>query len=339
MRSSAAIALFTRDLRVRDNPTLQGAVDSAEQVLPVFVLDDAILGSAYLAPNRASFLIDALRDLDESLKQRGGDGLVIRRGDTAREVATLADEVGARTVHISGDWSAFAQSRQRRLESLLTERNRGLTVHDETLVVVPPGAVAPTDKSHFAVFTPYHRRWAEHPQRPVLEAPRRLASPRVRKGGIPTAEILCPGDRAPHLLAGGEMVGRRRMQAWLGSSVTAYANHHDDMAGDGTSRMSPYLHFGCLSPTELVARAGRSPGAQAFVRQLAWREFNLQLLAARPEIASRDYRCRGDRWRRNEDDLVAWQEGCTGYPIVDAAMRQLRRAGCTTGGGWSWAAS
>ena len=84
MRSPTAIALFTRDLRVHDNPTLQGAIDSAEQVLPVFVLDDAILGSAYLAPNRTSFLVDALRDLDESLKQRGADGLVIRRGDTAR---------------------------------------------------------------------------------------------------------------------------------------------------------------------------------------------------------------------------------------------------------------
>src|SRR5688572_16994268 len=134
MASRTSIALFTRDLRVHDNPTLQGAVDAAEQVLPVFVLDDAILGSAYLAPNRASFLVDALRDLDESLKQRGADGLVIRGGDTAREVAALADEVGAGTVHVSGDWSAYAQSRQRQLEKLLAERDRELVVHRETLV-------------------------------------------------------------------------------------------------------------------------------------------------------------------------------------------------------------
>ena len=282
MRPKTAIALFTRDLRVHDNPTLRGAVDSAEQVLPVFVLDDAILGSAYLAPNRASFLVDALRDLEESLKQRGAEGLVIRRGDTAREVTALADEVGARTVHVSGDWSAYAQSRQRRLEKLLAERNRELIVHGETLVVVPPGTVTPADKDHFAVFTPYHRRWADHPRRPVLDPPRRLAAPRVRMGRIPAAETLCPGDRARQLPAGGETAGRRRMQAWLQSSVTAYADHHDDLAGDDTSRMSPYLHFGCLSPTELVANAGRSRGALALVRQLAWRDFNLQLLAARP---------------------------------------------------------
>jgi deoxyribodipyrimidine photo-lyase len=327
MRSPTAIALFTRDLRVHDNPTLRGAVDSAEQVLPVFVLDEAILGSAYLAPNRASFLVDALLDLDKSLKQRDADGLVIRRGDTSREVAALADEVGARTVHVSGDWSAYAQSRQRRLEKRLAERDRELVVHSETLAVVPPGTVAPTDNDHFTVFTPYHRRWADHSRRPVLDPPPRLASPRMSNGRIPAADTLCPGDRARYLPAGGETAGRRRMLAWLRSSVTAYADHQDDLAGDHTSRMSPYLHFGCLSPTELVARAGRSRGAQAFVRQLAWRDFNLQVLAARPEVASKDYRDRGDRWRRDEDDLAAWREGRTGYPIVDAAMRQLAQEG------------
>jgi deoxyribodipyrimidine photo-lyase len=117
------------------------------------------------------------------------------------------------------------------------------------------------------------------------------------------------------------------MHAWLRSSVTAYADHHDDLAGDDTSRTSPYLHFGCLSPAELVAAAGRSRGAQAFARQLAWRDFNLQLLAARPQVATEDYRPRGDRWRSDEEDLEAWRKGRTGYPIVDAAMRQLRQEG------------
>jgi deoxyribodipyrimidine photo-lyase len=117
------------------------------------------------------------------------------------------------------------------------------------------------------------------------------------------------------------------MQSWLGSSVAAYADGQDDLAGDDTSRLSPYLHLGCLSPTELVASAGRSAGGRAFARQLAWRDFNLQLLAARPEAAHADYRSRGDRWRRDEDDLAAWQEGRTGFPIVDAAMRQLRQEG------------
>ena len=325
--TSTAIALFTRDLRVHDNPTLHAAVEEADRVLPIFVLDDAILGSAYLAPNRASFLIDALRDLDASLQKRGSDGLVARRGDPAEETAALAEEIGAHSVHVSGDWSRHAQRRQHRLAKALSDAGVELVVHDETLVVVPPGAVAPDNNDHFAVFTPYYRRWSEHSRRPVLDPPRRLSSPSVQQGKIPAADILCPGERARYLPEGGETAGRRRMQAWLRSFVPAYADHHDDLAGDNTSRMSPYLHFGCLSPAELVAGAGRSRGPQAFVRQLAWRDFNLQVLAARPEVASQDYRARGDQWRQDEEDLAAWQEGRTGYPIVDAAMRQLRQEG------------
>jgi deoxyribodipyrimidine photo-lyase len=327
MTSSTAIALFTRDLRVHDNPTLHAAVEEADLVLPVFVLDDSILDSAYLAPNRASFLVDALRDLDASLRKRGSDGLVVRRGDPVEEAAALAYEVGAQTVHVSGDWSRHAQRRQRSLEMALSEADVELVVHDETLAVVPPGAVAPDDKDHFAVFTPYHRRWSDHARRPVVDSPRLLQSPTVWEGQIPAAETLCPGERARYLPQGGETAGRRRMHAWLRSSVTAYADHHDDLAADDTSRMSPYLHFGCLSPAELAAAAGRSRGAYAFVRQLAWRDFNLQLLAARPEVATEDYHPRGDRWRSDEEDLAAWREGRTGYPIVDAAMRQLRQEG------------
>ena len=327
MASSTAIALFTRDLRVHDNPTLNGAAESADRVLPVFVLDDTILDSAYLAPNRASFLIDALRDLDASLKQRGSGGLVVRRGDTAEEMAVLARETGADRVHVAGDWSRHAQGRARRLDKALSDIGVELLVHDETLVVVPPGAVAPDGKDHFAVFSPYHRRWSEQLRRPVLDAPARLASPDVRSGRIPSAGSLCEGRRAPHLPEGGESAGRRRMEGWVRSSVTSYAEHHDDLAGDDTSRLSAYLHFGCVSPLELLAIAGRSQGAQAFTRQLAWRDFNLQLLAVRPEIAVEDYRGREDRWRNDEDELTAWQEGRTGYPIVDAAMRQLLQEG------------
>lgn len=117
------------------------------------------------------------------------------------------------------------------------------------------------------------------------------------------------------------------MKAWLDSSVTGYAEHHDDLAGDRTSRLSPYLHLGCISAIEMVARAGRSQGAQALVRQLAWRDFHLQVLAARPDAATRDYRSQGDPWRDDPEALQAWQEGRTGYPIVDAAMRQLRTEG------------
>ncbi|KQY56781.1 MULTISPECIES: cryptochrome/photolyase family protein [unclassified Nocardioides] len=328
MTTRTAIVLFTRDLRVHDNPTLQAAADQADHVLPLFVFDDAIAGSTYLAPNRAAFLTDSLSDLDESLRGCGSDGLVVRRGDPADEVAALAREVGASSVHLSGDWSRHAQRRLERLRNAVDGSAVDVVVHDETLTVSPPGVVTPDKSDHFAVFTPYHRRWSDRPLRPVLGQGPRLVSPRVRRGRIPTADTLSPGDSlARHLPVGGETAGRRRMSAWLDSSVTDYEDRHDDLPGDATSRLSPYLHFGCVSPVELVANAGRSQGAQAFVRQLAWRDFHLQVLAARPDAAHTDYRDRGDRWRQDADDLRAWQEGRTGFPIIDAAMRQLREEG------------
>ncbi|HEX2299125.1 MAG TPA: FAD-binding domain-containing protein, partial [Pseudonocardiaceae bacterium] len=120
---------------------------------------------------------------------------------------------------------------------------------------------------------------------------------------------------------------RHRLDDWA-SAVDGYLSRQDDLAADATSRFSPYLHFGCLSATEVRHRVDNgSESAQAFVRQLAWRDFHHQVLAARPDAARQDYRSRGDRWRRDEQALQAWREGRTGYPIVDAGMRQLVREG------------
>jgi deoxyribodipyrimidine photo-lyase len=152
----------------------------------------------------------------------------------------------------------------------------------------------------------------------------------VGSGFLPSRDEL--SGLAEGLVAGGETEGRKRLTTWLRAGVTAYEDRHDDLAGDATSRLSPHLHFGTLSPVELVHRARRTggPGAEAFVRQLAWRDFNRQVLAARPAAAGADYRTRHDRWRSERaaaEDIEAWKEGRTGYPIVDAAMRQLRHEG------------
>lgn len=327
MAGSCAIVLFTRDLRVHDNPTLRGAVDTADLVVPLFVIDDAVTGSVNASPNRAAFLVDSLRDLDASLRDLGAGGLVVRRGDPTQEVGRLAAELGAGSIHLSRDWSSHAVRRLDRLELLARETGIDLVVHDETLPVVAPGTVTPTGKDHFAVFTPFHRRWADLPRRPLATVPDRIETPQVSRGTIPSADSLCAGERAAHLPEGGESAGRRRARVWLSGSVTAYDGAHDDLAGDETSRLSPHLHFGCVSPVELIAHAGRSQGADAFVRQLAWRDFHLQVLAARPDAGTRDYRPMGDTWRRDETELAAWREGRTGFPIVDAAMRQLLAEG------------
>lgn len=325
---SVALVLFTRDLRVHDNPTLAAAVRGSDQIVALFVLDSKILGGDFNRPNRATFLVDSLRDLDAALRARGA-ALVVRSGDVVAETAALADQVGADVVHVSGDASGYAQQRQERLAQQLIADGRRLEVHDDTLFVVPPGAITAVGKDHMAVFTPYHRKWEDRPRRDVAPTPRVLQMPKVRAGAIPAASSFCSGTRSPDLAVGGEATGRRLLAAWLSSAITDYADGHDAVAEDATSRLSPYLHFGCLSPLEIAIRAGekRSAGAVAFVRQLAWRDFHHQVLATRPDATRRDYRSRGDRWHHSDEELTAWRTGRTGYPIVDAGMRQLAREG------------
>jgi len=323
---TTAIAVLTRDLRVHDSPVLSSAA-AADRVVPLFVLDTAILRSAYNRANRATFLSESLADLDSSLRNRGA-GLVVRRGRWAAEVARLAEELGAEEVHVAGDVTSYARQRLKDLAGRLPDGVR-LEVHDDALLVVPPGDVATAGKDHMSVFTPYFRRWEKTPLRNPAPAPGTLTMPRVDRGKLPAPGDIAGGQQSPDLMPGGETAGRERMHRWLRDSIGDYDDDHDALGNDNTSRLSPYLHFGCISPVELVRKASeqRSSAAASFVRQVAWRDFHHQVLAARPGSTRTDYRSRGDQWHRSDEELQAWKDGRTGYPIVDAGMRQLAREG------------
>ena len=319
------VVLFTRDLRVHDHPALSAAVERAERVVPLFVLDDAVL-AAFGAPNRVAFLVDALRDLDARLRERGAK-LVVRRGNVVAETVRAAQDVGAEAVHVSADVSAYAQERARRLRTALHSAQIELEVFPG-VTVVPPGDLAPAGRDHFRVFTPYWRRWREEPRRDVLAPPARILLPDgLEAGMLPEPGELVRGRPAPELPTGGETPGRRRLDAWLDGGMARYAELADDLGADATSRLSPYLHFGCISAGEVVARALDHEDAEPFVRQLCWRDFNHQLLAARPELAQEDLRPRAAGWREDAEALAAWREGRTGYTVVDAGMRQLLQEG------------
>jgi len=320
-----ALILFNRDLRVHDNPALAAAA-RAERTVPLFVLDERLLSSRFAAPNRVAFMIEALHDLGSSLRRAGGR-LFVRRGDPVAEAITVAREAGASEVHVSADHSAYAQRRQRRLEDACREERIELHTHPG-VTIVPPAAVTPAGGDHFKVFTPYHRAWSELPLRAPAPAPRRLSVPRrVQAGRLPALAKLTDGSPSPGRGKGGEREGRRLMRAFLRDGLGEYEARHDDLPGDATSRLSAHLRFGCLSPLELMRAAGERRGGGAFVRQLCWRDFHHQVLAAVPSLPRRDYRPRGDRWSRSERALEAWKQGRTGYPVVDAAMRQLAAEG------------
>jgi deoxyribodipyrimidine photo-lyase len=325
MQIETAIVLFNRDLRVHDHPALAAAA-RAERTVPLFVLDERLLGSRFAAPNRVAFMLEALRDLDEALRGAGGR-LIVRRGDPVREAIAVARECGAGALHVSADWSAYARAREERLARACAEERIEFTAHPG-VTVVPPGAATPTGGDHFKVFSPYHRAWSQLPWRPAAGAPRKLSVPPKLTGGrLPSLDSLVRGRPSPGRLPGGEGEGRKRMRAWLRDGLGGYEDRHDDLPGDGTSRLSAYIRWGCVSPLELAREAGERRGGAAFVRQLCWRDFHHQVLAATPSLPRRDYRPRRDRWSKSKRAFDAWREGRTGYPLVDAAMRQLAEEG------------
>jgi deoxyribodipyrimidine photo-lyase len=315
------IILFTRDLRLHDNPALDAAAVRAENVVPLYVLEERLVSGPRAAPNRVRFLLEAVDDLRSSLRERGGD-LVIRSGDVVAEVIALAKDTGAEAVFCAEDVSGFAAARQRRLSAACREARLDLVLCPG-VTVVPPAQLRPSGGGdHYRVFTPYLRAWEAAKRRPVAPAPDKVRLP----GGLKAGEVpsLAARHHGAGTFPGGETAGTRQLNAWLRSGgVDGYADGRNDLAGDETSRLSPYLHFGCLSPLQLAETAG--PGE--FTRQLAWRDFFHQVTAAFPAITTRDYRPGRVRWRDDREAFDAWREGRTGVPIVDAGMRQLRQEG------------
>ena len=324
--TTCTVVLFTRDLRVHDHPALWQAARTSDHVVPLFVLDDALLASDYTGPNRVRFLLQSLADLDRSLQTLGGR-LVVRRGDAVREAVAVARQAGAQRVFASGDVSAFAQRRQRRLAAACAESGLEYRVFPG-VTIVSPGALRPAGGDHFRVFTPYWNRWRSRPLRLLAPTPGRLSLPSgVAVGMLPERSTLGLGTPSPDAIEGGETAGRARLETWCRSGVERYAERHDALALEGTSRLSAYLHFGCLSPVEVASRCFAGDAGEAFLRQLCWRDFHHQVTAAFPAIAREDYRPRGDRWKDDEELLAAWKAGRTGYPLVDAGMRQLMAEG------------
>ena len=294
-------------------------------MVPLFVLDPAILDREPVPANRLRFLRQALEDLDRSLRELGA-GLVVRSGDPVEEAVRLARRAGAEAIHLSDDVSAHAARRLRRLRRAAAgERIAVRTFPGVT--VVPAGELTPAGADHYRVFTPYWRRWSAAARREPVAAPRRLALPEGVRADTAPLRGLERGRASPDLPDGGERAGRRRLAAWERSGLRRYGERRDDLAADATSRLSPYLHLGCLSPLEVAVRAEEREGGEPFARQLCWRDFHHQLLRAIPGLPGEEMRDRGERPRDDAEGLAAWREGRTGVPIVDAGMRQLLREG------------
>tara|TARA_B100000073_G_scaffold171672_1_gene141980 strand:+ start:2830 stop:4170 length:1341 start_codon:yes stop_codon:yes gene_type:complete len=317
-----SIVVFTRDLRVVDNPALSEAAKQGE-VFPLFIFDQKIVTSNDLGSKRFTFLLESLDDLHSGL-QKIGSSLFLRAGNWVEEVINFCKEREAQTIHLAIDHSNHSRKRFADLQKKADQIGVQVKGH-HGISVVEPGAITPASGEEYKMFSPYYQKWKEVTWRDFLPAPQNLHPVERDQESLKIFHNFRP-EKNHTRMKGGEHTGRISMQAWMDKDLKNYSSLRNDLATDRTSRLSPYLHFGCLSSLE-VALLSRGSDDDSFVRQVCWRDFYLQVLSSHPEASFVDYRSRNFQWRSDATQYEAWKEGITGYPIVDAAMRQLLHEG------------
>ena len=312
---------FRRDLRLADHPALVAAASAGVPVVPLFVVDPAFVGAG--VPRRA-YLNEALRSLDRSF-----DGaLVYRNGDPTDVVPRFAAEVDADTVYVTRDYGPYGRRRDAAVASRLQADGRSL-VGRGTPYVVPPGQVVKDNGDPYAVFTPFFRRWRTFTAEPPLEAPAVswLGAPTIPCDGVPPT--VDPGFELPRI---GEAAARDRWSAFVDNALDQYDQLRDVPAVDATSRLSADLRWGVVHPRQLLADLAPGRSHDVFASELAWRDFYADVLLRRPESAWANLNPRLDAMHLDTDARArqrfdVWAAGRTGFPIVDAGMRQLLASG------------
>ncbi len=326
--SEVSVVWFRRDLRVRDQPTFLAAGEAAPRSLALFVLDPALLDPSGSA--RRTFLYRSLRALDDAL---GGTMLLVVCGDPAEVLPRIAATVDAPTVHVAADYGPYGTRRDAAVEKALARDGREL-VRSGSPYAVAPGRVRKADGEPFKVFTPFRRAWAAHGWRRPADTDASTLTwldPSDMDGG-PRA-VAIPADEAvdAELPEAGEEAALRQWASFLDTAVDSYGEGRDRPDRPGTSRMSPYLKFGSIHPRTMLADLGsrQSDSVETFRTEIAWRDFYGGILHQRPDSARRNYDRAFDALPVASGAAArvafdAWREGRTGFPIVDAGMRQLR---------------
>jgi deoxyribodipyrimidine photo-lyase len=328
----AAIWWVRRDLRLDDNQALSAALQAAPQVIPLFILDEALLSSPRLGAKRYAFMIASLGALDESLRQRGSR-LVLRSGDPYSVLSSLVSSGEGSAIFAEADGSPYARRRDARIASGLPLNLAGSSA------ILPPGTVLKSDGTPYTVFTPFSRAWqtVQATGGPSILPPSTITTPETVSGlalpeisSIPGSPLFPPGERA----------ALQRLEAFTvgeDAGVFRYTEQRDRLDLDETSSLSPYLRFGMLSPRRVAhaaqeaidsaryASARKSAGT--WLSELIWRDFYLHILFHFPHVLQGNFRSGPVRWENDPVAFQSWCNGRTGYPIVDASLRQMIATG------------
>jgi deoxyribodipyrimidine photo-lyase len=321
---SRSVMWFRRDLRLGDHPALTQAAANGE-VAGLFVVDPALYDSAGAVRQRA--LLTALHSLDSDM----GGSLALRHGDPVRCVVDVAHKVGAESVFASADYSPAGKQRDAAVHSALAANGISLRLVGSPYAV-SPGKVTKADGTSYAVFTPFSKAWRS------AGWPEPLPVPSVH--WIDPNDVGCDGyppePNGPvvtgRALPLGERAALVRLDEFLSTNVKNYDNMRDAPAADYTSRLSGALKYGCIHPRTILARLGQSKGEHIFANELCWRDFYADVLHRRPDTNWHNLSTSMDAMRLDTDDRAKrrfdqWCQGQTGYPIVDAGMRQLLAEG------------
>ena len=330
---ATAIWWIRRDLRLIDNQALARASKSADQIVPTFILDPNILNADTYCNARFAFMLDGLRTLDADLRRRGSY-LVVRRGNPLDELTKLVEETDATGIFAEADYSPYARRRDHAVATRLPLKIcRGLTVAHPTDIEKQTGGA-------YTVFTPYKKAWlkaVDLDNMLTIDSPKQIDTPcDIKTLDLPDEPTLL--DTMSDFAAG-EAEAQRRLARFSERAIYSYAGERNFPAVDSTSVLSPYLRFGMVSARVAVIIAHQAicsasdkaqrNGAETWLSELIWREFYQMILYHHPHVRGGCYRPKYDtiKWRNDEAEFEQWCQGKTGYPIVDAAMRQLLHSG------------
>jgi deoxyribodipyrimidine photo-lyase len=307
----------------------------AEEVIPLFVLTPSLLSRPDICPERVDFLFGCLQELDHTLRLKKTH-LIILEGEPEVEIPKLAQETGAMAVYCHGEVEPWGQARDQRVYNSLKaygvafRQFPGLMVHE-------PENVLSGFHRPYSIYTAFRRSWNSLQVTPPLPAPERMCSPLIPVADI-SANIFARSRHTHSLFPDGEKNARARWKTFMHDQASHYHFHRDYPAAEGTSRLSPYLKFGAISPREIVfdclrmmenlpAEAQKS--LESFLGEIAWRDFYLHVLYHFPHVESGCFQIKYDtlKWENSDALFEAWKTGKTGYPIVDAGMRQLLQEG------------
>jgi len=332
---SSVIWWIRRDLRLSDNPALQAAVASTQAVIPVFILDAILINSPNSSEKRLGFLWTGLYQLNQDLQARGSQ-LIVRSGPPAKALKELIIENDVKLIFAEADYSPYARKRDDQIALQLP-----LHLVEGSNISHPEAILKPNGQT-YVVYSPYMRAWkALHkPEGWLPQAdPKQIISPKkIQSEPIPSTPVLTPGS----YFKPGEAAARERLVAFTkgeNPEIYRYAEGRNRMDLDGTALISPYLRFGMLSAREAALAAFQaqqsapdtqgSNSAETWLNELIWREFYISILYHFPDVLKHSFRAdfRNIPWRNDTDEYAAWCQGRTGYPVVDAAMRQLTVTG------------